>query len=134
MNTREDLCNLVSLGANDRGAAVGEFLVRIRQIRRKRKVYFESLSDKMLMKNFAGKRAAWRLRRRPSCRHGVLFTALPENGCKCMSLDSCEADWREARFMPALDHELKCLIAVPFSMPAFKRLSILQAEARRLDW
>ena len=44
------------------------------------------------------------------------------------------ADFVHARFMPHLDLELKCITAVPFELSAFKRLAVLQSEARRLNW
>ena len=56
------------------------------------------------------------------------------DGCKCMARASSQADWQFAKFMPALDTELKCIVAVPFDITTFKRLGLLQAEAKRLGW
>ena len=113
---------------------VGDFFTRARQIRRKQKCIFERLNERIATRSFACKRAAWRLRGKQSCRHGVLFTTLPADGCKCMAQHSSEEDWQNARYMPALDPELKCIVAVPFSKASYTRLSMLQAEARRLLW
>lgn len=134
LNSTTDLGKLLASGDVSQMTAVGRFLVRVRQIRRKSKSKFEQLDERLRTHSFAVRRTAWRLRRRPSCRHGVLFTQLPANGCKCMADTSIEADWQHARFMPALDADLKCIVAVPFDRETYTRLALLQAEARRLDW
>jgi hypothetical protein len=36
--------------------------------------------------------------------------------------------------MPALDGTLKTIVAVKFDASSFRRLGVLQAEARRLGW
>jgi hypothetical protein len=64
----------------------------------------------------------------------VLFLNMPPGGCKCMSVGTSEQDWDQAGFMPALDHELKSIVAVPFHLPAYERLDSLQSQARRLGW
>jgi len=51
-----------------------------------------------------------------------------------MADDSYDSDWQHAVYMPGLDSELKCIVAVPFNRLAFKRLAVLQAEARALRW
>jgi hypothetical protein len=134
LNSRVDLCKLLSTSDAGILTAFGEYLVNVRQQRRKLKLNFERLDDRVRTKSFAVKRTAWRLKRRPSCRHGVLFSQLPIGGCKCMSAASSDEDWHYARFMPALDPETKCLTAVPFARHLFKRLAELQAQARSLGW
>ena len=47
-----------------------------------------------------------------------------------MSASTTEDDWRHAVYMPALDADLKCIVAVHFDRGSFKRLGTLQAEAR----
>ena len=92
-----------ALQCNNKAEAerLAKFLVRTRQIRRKLKVAFEKHNETVLKNSFAAKRAAWRLKGRPCCRHGVLFTRLPDSGCKCMTMStSSESDWEHARFMP----------------------------------
>jgi hypothetical protein len=73
------------------------------------------------------------LRGRPACRHGVLFSKHQGNHCPCMNNDE-DANWSHARFMPALDHQLRTIVATKFEASAFRRLGLLQAEARRLGW
>ena len=51
-----------------------------------------------------------------------------------MSVDTSDLDWDQARFMPALDQELKSIIAVPFDLSTYERLGSLQSQARRLGW
>ena len=45
-----------------------------------------------------------------------------------------EEDWLYAKFMPALDEELKRIVAVAFEMNTYQRLALLLAETRRLGW
>ena len=134
LNSTVDVCRLLSTGDADKLRAVGSFLVRLRQTRRRLKNSFEQLNEKFNTQSFASKRAAWRLNGKPACRHGVLFTHLPANGCKCMSTDSAEADWQHARYMPALNADLKCIATARFHLPTFRRLGLLQAQARALHW
>ena len=111
---------------------LGEFLVRIRQTRRRLKLKFERYQEAVPRKSYACRRAAWRLKRRASCRHGVLFTTLPANGCHCMNIQqSTDADWIQARFMPALDYDLKIIAVVPFHRESFTRLASLQHTVRQ---
>ena len=99
------------------------------------KIIFERLNDQVASKGFAVRRAAWKLKKRPCCRHGVLFSSLPEDGCKCMPTpSSLEADWEHAKFMPALDHDLKIIVAVPFQLDKYIKLATLQHTARNLGW
>ena len=134
LDSYADLCSMISHPDPKVTSLVAEFLWTARQHRRKLKLIFERLDNRYLTKNFACKRAAWRFHRKPSCRHGVLFSQLPESGCKCMSSSSTEADWQDARYMAALDPELKCIVYVPFNRHTLRRLNILQAAARQQAW
>ena len=134
LQTQADLCKIMSGGDAHHMNAVGQFFVRVRQTRRRQKIAFERLSERVAIKSFACKRTALRLRGKPACRHGVLFSHLPADGCKCLSATSTDLDWQHAMFMPALDPELKLITATPFLKPSFRRLAVLQAEARRLLW
>lgn len=135
LHSTSDLCKLLASGkVPGRMTAVGTLLIHVRQTRRKSKSKFEQLDERLRNHSAAIRRTARRLRRRPSCRHGVLFTQLPSNGCKCMADTSTEADWQNTRCMPALDADLKGIVAVPFDREAHTKLALLQAEARRLDW
>ena len=51
-----------------------------------------------------------------------------------MAVAATEADWQYAKYMPAFDEELKCIVTVAFDMNTYKRLGLLQADARRLGW
>jgi hypothetical protein len=135
LTTIADMMAALSCKTKADAEKLGKFLTRMRQKRQKLKVAFERHSDQVTSKGFAVKRAAWRLRSRPFCRHGVLFTSLPEGGCKCMPRPSTnEADWQHARFMPALDHDLKIIVAVPFHRDTYIKLNTLQRTARNLGW
>jgi hypothetical protein len=62
-----------------------------------------------------------------------MFDTAAPVACGCVGIAS-NADWTLAAFMPVLDHELKCITAVPFDADHFQRLAILQAEIQRLRW
>ena len=134
LNSTNDLLQLISTCDAVTMRAVGSFLVRVRQTRRRLKNSFEQLNEKFNVHSFASKRVAWRLRGKASCRHGVLFAQLPASGCKCMNTDSTDMDWIHAKHMPALSASLKCIVAVRFDRHTFKRLAVLQAEARAMQW
>jgi hypothetical protein len=134
ISSYRDLLQLMSNSDRTVTNAFALFLTNVRQTRRKLKADFERINEQVCTKSFASKRAAWRLKGKPSCRHGVMFSALPHNGCKCLLPSTSPADWSQARFMPALSHELKCIVAVPFDLSSFSRLSLVQAEMRRLGW
>ena len=134
LNTSADMCQLFSSDDVQSLTALGRFLVSVRQTRRKSKLRLEHLSQRLQTRMFTVRKAVWHFKGRPSCRHGVLYTQLPPTGCKCMADSSLEADWQFAKFMPTLDEELKCITAAPFDKDTFKRLAVLQAEARRLGW
>ena len=129
-----DLLALMSCSDAPALTLFGQFLVEVRQRRRKLKLTFERFENRVCTQSFACKRIVWRWRGKPSCRHGVLFTQLPADGCKCMSPVTCLEDWQHAHYMPALEPELKCIIATPFHKDSYKRLALLQAETRRLGW
>ena len=75
----------------------------------------ESINEQVENQSFAVRRAAWRFKRRSSCRHGVLFLRVPPGGCKCMAATSQESDWELARFMPSLNTNLRNQIKMIFS-------------------
>jgi hypothetical protein len=134
LNTQSDLSGLLSQGDPACLNALGQFLLSVRQTRRKLKVDLERFNDRVCTRSFSCKRVAWRLKGKHCCRHGVLFRHPPVDGCKCLSQNSLDDDWSHAVFMPALDHDIKCIVAVPFNRVIFKRLGVLQAEARHLQW
>ena len=131
----EDMLKIFGCSSKPESEHLAQFLVRTRQLRRRLKASLTQLNETLLRTGFAAKRAAWRFKGRTCCRHGVLFTRLPEGGCKCMEMSSStDSDWELARFMPALSYSLKAVVAVPFHREAFRRLNILQHRARTLGW
>ena len=134
LTTFAGFCKLLAIDDTARLSAVCSFLARVRQTRRRLKIMFEQLDEKFITQKFAAKRIAWRLKGKPTCRHGVLFTHLPSTGCKCMAPNSDDSDWQHAKYMPALNASLKCVVAVRFQRQAYKRLGIVQAEARAMRW
>ena len=135
LNTNADMMEACRCNTKTDAERLGKLLARIRQKRRKLKITMERLNDQVVSKAFAVKRAAWKFLRRPSCRHGVLFSILPEGGCKCMPIPSAhDGDWEHAQFMPALDHDLKIITAVRFQRESYIKLDTLQRTARNLGW
>ncbi len=134
LNTFNDVVCLLSARDPPVFRGVARFCIRSRQRRRQLKLLLEQFSHQIETCSFPCKKAAWRLRRRPSCRHGVLFSSMPEHGCKCLAPKSSDADWALAKFMPSLNEELKVITAVQFTRQTFVRLGILQARARNLGW
>ena len=114
--------------------ALGVFLSRIRQIRRRLKLRLEQCNKQLESTSFHVKRAAWKWKKRPTCRHGILFSQLPPGGCQCMGLHSDPSVWKFVCYMPALSSELKILVAVPFDRDNFVHLAVLQHKARQLGW
>ena len=64
LRTFDDICQILSSTEPRCLNALGRFLVRVRQTRRKMKCTFEQLNDQFNVRSFASKRAAWRLNRR----------------------------------------------------------------------
>ncbi len=112
----------------------GALLNSARQVCRRLKCLFEQYSSRLDTCSFSAKRAVWTMRRRPSCRHVVLFFRMPVGGCKCMQASTVPEDRTLARYMPSLDHELKVVVAVPFNLMHYQRLGTIQARARRFGW
>ena len=91
-------------------------------------------ASRTLGQSFAVRRAAWRFKRKYACRHGVLCSAMPVGGCKCMDSSSTPADWANAEFMPTLSEELEIIVATKFDLESFVRLGALQAQMRQMGW
>ena len=128
LDTYQALVQLFSGSPQSSLPACGKFLARTRQARRRLKLQFESLSRQMESRSFACKRIAWRIKRKYCCRHGVLFEHMPDGGCKCMIGSDVSEDWVLARFMPALDENLKTIVAVPFERQSFVRLGLCKGR------
>ena len=112
-------------------AAFGRFAARLRQSRRRMRTEFERKSKALSTKSFQNQRTEWRAKGGFVCRHGVFFTRRVE--CFCMSPQSPDV-WDFAVKMPAIDHELKQIITVPFNLTGFYTLRRIQAECRRLNY
>ena len=113
----------------------GKFLGKVRQTRRKFVKRCLGIVRNIAMNGFVAQKREWRAQGRHVCRHGVFFDTFGQVSCPCLEpLDVQDARWLDAKRMPALDSELKALIAVPFDAASFNRLGILQAEAHRRDW
>ena len=135
LNQHSDMIKIFRCSHKADAEHLAKFLVRTRQIRRKLKVMLENHNEAVLKKSFAAKRAAWRFKGRACCRHGVLFTRLPDDGCKCMTMSaSSDSDWEQARFMPVPSHDLKIIVAAPFQRDSFRRLNIVQHLTRSWGW
>ena len=115
--------------------AIGKFVGRLRQKRRSMKHRFETMQHRLAEQGFANRKAAWCAQGRTVCRHGVFFASPSARACPCMggALPS-EEGWRVARWMPAIDMELKRLVVVPFNLATFRRIGVLRGELRRRDW
>jgi len=115
--------------------AVGTYCGQVRQARRKLRSEFERLEALLKRCDFAAKRMAWRQRGLFVCRHGVFFVAAQGRNCPCMSAHaSDDMAWQHARYMPALNEQLRKLIAVPFNAQQYVRLGVLQAQMRASRW
>jgi hypothetical protein len=113
--------------------AFGRFAGRIRQVRRRMRQQFETLSNKLAKRAYAQQRIQWRSRGRFVCRHGVFFVESLD--CPCLSpMRADPGAWTSARKMPHLCHELKAIVTIPFELGAFERLGVIQSRARRMDY
>ena len=134
MNSLQEVLGLFSGASAEAISALGLFLARVRQARRKMKLRLEGMAKKLEAHSFAAKRAAWRLKSKKCCRHGVLFHTWPAAGCDCMNPHAGPLAWEAARYMPALDEDLKTIVAVPFHRDTFVHLAVLHHQARILGW
>ena len=126
----ERLMFLLCSSAPATWAALGRFLFRIRQVRRRLRVTFSAYENRLQLYCFQTKRKAWRKEGKHVCRHGVFFRQRPVLSCPCLQE---VPDWRNAFLMPCIDSDLHKLIAVKFDAGSLRRLASLQAELRRLN-
>jgi hypothetical protein len=113
--------------------AFGKLIGRIRQLRRKMKDAMAKLSGTKMRVEFGAMKHAWKREGKSVCRHGVFFDMAQLDSCPCLSVPG-EADWSNAVLMPALHPTLKCIVTDTFNEFEYRRLGVLQAEARRLRW
>ena len=113
--------------------ALGKFIGRIRQLHRKMEDAMAKLDGSKMRHEFGAMKRAWKREGKSVCRHGVFFDVAQLDSCPCLSLPGA-ADWNRAVLMPALHEGLKCIVTDTFSVSEYKRLGVLQAEARCLRW
>ena len=129
----EKLRILFSSSSPEEWNHIGRFLFRVRQVRRRMKQQMMKVAKMRDECSFNEARRSWRSSGKHVCRHGVLYERAFMASCPCLA-PVHERDWTEAMFMAALDHDLKCVVAIPFDANNFTRLGIVQAEMRRLNW
>jgi hypothetical protein len=112
--------------------ALGRFLARVRQIRRRMRIDMQRSCELRGRQEFHVIKKRWRQQGKHVCRHGVFFDATPD-ACPCLQ-PPLEADWSEAVLMPALHHRLMCIVTDSFNRSEYQRLEVLQAEARRRNY
>ena len=116
--------------------ALGIFMARLRQFRRKHRAQFYMKTKRLSSESFASKQEQWRNNGHFVCRHGVFFTRPQLRVCPCMETGarSDDARWQYARFMPWLDHDLKEVTAVRFNVTEYKRLGQIRADMKRRNY
>jgi len=115
--------------------AVAAYMSKIRQSRRKLRAEFETKEAARKRRCFYLKRTAWRQTGRFVCRHGVFFLPRQGRSCPCLGAAVSEdATWQHARWMPALDSDLRCIVLVPFDRSQYIRLGVLQHRMRAQGW
>jgi len=85
MNSLQEVWGLFLDSSAEVISALGLFSARGRQARRKMKFKLEGMAKKFEAHSFAAKCAAWRLKSKKCCRHGILFHTWPAAGCDCMN-------------------------------------------------
>jgi hypothetical protein len=134
IGVREKLIAILCCTSPDDWKAFGEFAARTRQTRRKIRRSFEILQARLTNKKFEHRRVAWQQRGQLACRHGVLFDSPKGSPCPCMLKALPEDAWSQAKYMAAIDHDIKAIIAAPFALATFRRLGQLKAELKRLNY
>ena len=113
--------------------ALGKFLARARQIRRKFRTEMIDRNTRFMKLSFESQRLEWRNAGKHVCRHGVFFDTTSPFPCPCLG-PPLSADWSRAILMPALHNDLKCIVTDSFDQASFVRLGQLHAEIRRRGW
>ena len=114
--------------------ALAKHVARIRQLRRKGKLTYERLAVRAQKDTVKLRAVAWRSLGRWVCRHGAFWLKAQGRRCPCMLETSAESNWRNARLMGKLDHDLQSLVAVPFEHSTFVHVAALRAEYARQQW
>ena len=125
---------LSSMRAGD-WQALGKFVARIRQARRHMRIEFQGRTAKLKRIGYQRSKAKWISQGGTVCRHGTFFNCGSAGfHCPCTSSapGSSEA-WQQAAFMPAVDVDLRAIVAVPFNAARWQRLRPLQNRLRQAD-
>ena len=79
---------------------------------------------------------AWRAKGHWVCRHGVFFLHHWDR-CPCMQADiwnpSWAPTWQDARWMPAIDREMRAVVVQPFALTDYRRIGQIRGELARLE-
>ena len=135
IQSSERLPHILATTDTEAWECLGTFAARVRQRRRKLRQLFQQQSERLDKTCLENARAKWRAAGRKVCRHGVFFASAPSRTCPCMAGDNADvAAWQAARFMPALDEELRAIVVRRFDVTSFTRVGCLQAESRRRGW
>ena len=116
--------------------AFGVFAARLRHTRRQLRRRFAIRAKRLSSDGFYCRREHWRQNGHFVCRHGVFFVRPQLKDCPCMDADA-RLDitrWQHARLMPAVDHDIKNLVATRFDLLELRRLGQLQADMRRWNY
>ena len=95
---------------------------------------FEARENQLLQQGFDARRLQWRSRGLAVCRHGVFFALARIAECPCMARDCSPDEWKDAKKMAGIDHDLKAIIVCPFDLANFRRIGQLRAELQRLNY
>eukprot|EP00973_Karenia_brevis_P038637 5332276-Karenia_brevis.AAC.1 len=126
------LRTLLSCSEKSDWGALGHFIFRIRQLRRKFRANVERLELQYEKNGFAARKAAWKMKGNFVCNHGVFFLKAQGLSCPCMDQGASAADvWKWARWMPHLHPELRAITVMPFDHNSFLRIGVLRAQLRR---
>eukprot|EP00973_Karenia_brevis_P013127 1780492-Karenia_brevis.AAC.1 len=95
----------------------------------------EQLARKVQRQSFMVRKAAWKMQGRNVCRHGVFFSSRQKGTCPCLQKEGLrQSDWEHAKFMPMLCADTKAILTTRFDPNNFKRIGVLRAQARRLNY
>ena len=108
--------------------AFAHFAHRVRQSMRLMRIEFETRVRKFMKSSFIVRKAAWRSKGRAVCRHGTFFNVAHAGfRCPCLSgAPDTSPSWQNAVLMPAIDTDLRRIVAVPFVAANRQRLRPLQ--------
>ena len=115
--------------------ALGRFLSRVRQKRRRMRRHREHQNQAAQRNSFDVRKAAWRSAHKHVCRHGVFFACSALPACHCTTDPNfTNGIWQKAKFMLGISVSSKSLTAVAFDASTFLRLGALHAELKRRQW